>query len=178
MHAQMQHIRRCSRFLPSRLPFFNKILTEKFKYKSWFNKDNVTISLQKLVNLPTNCYFLFFPQIQFWVVQKCSSRTPVQTASAWLVGRIHIAGLSSTHLVPAAPSITLDPNVFMVASTAECHLHFGGNPETCGRWVLRPEHHSNKETVLNRINKTQRSAALQWPDEVQGLSLTGDVALN
>lgn len=31
--------------LPSRFPLLNKLSTEKFKIKSWFNKDNITISL-------------------------------------------------------------------------------------------------------------------------------------
>lgn len=46
--------------LPSCFPLLNKIF-KKSKNKSWFNKDNMTISLHNwLIYWSTNCYFLFF----------------------------------------------------------------------------------------------------------------------
>lgn len=115
--------------------------TEKFKTKSWFNKDYVTISLLNC------CFFFSFFLFSLDTVpgcQKCSSRTPAQTTSGWLVREMmdrvyiildhtHIAGLNSIPLVPPALFIILAPSVPTVEPTPEHNPLFGTNPKTYGR---------------------------------------------
>lgn len=113
--------------------------------KSWFNKDNMTISLQNwLIHWLIVIYFSIFFVDPVSGCQKCSSHALALTTSGWLVREMmdrvyiilyhsRIAGLSSALFGRVSLLIIPTLSIPTVEPTPEHKLLFGINPKTHGR---------------------------------------------
>lgn len=139
------HFHLCISHVPSHFPLFKQdAFSEDSKNKSWFNKDNLTISLHDcLIYWLIVVSFLSMLRSSFGLSeQKCSSHARTTSGRfvrettdrvSMILDHIRIAGLSSSPLGPAAQFIIPALCIPTGKPTPEHKLLSGTNPKTHGR---------------------------------------------